>query len=49
MKNEENKKQPSIGLKIAKKARFAGTVVFMAGFVYAALLKRSLSYEKKAQ
>ena len=45
MKNE-NKKQPNIGLRVLKKVSLMGTVVFMSGVMYAALLKRSLRHEE---
>ena len=47
MKKEESKKQPNIGLRIARTAKFMGTVVFMSGIVYAALLKGGLDNAKK--
>ncbi len=47
MKREESKKQPNIGLKIVRTAKFMGTVVFMSGIVYAALLKGGLDNVKK--
>ena len=47
MKREESKKQPNIGLRIARTAKFMGTVAFMSGVFYAALLKGSLKNVKK--
>ena len=47
MKREESKKQPNIGLRMVRTAKFMGTVVFMSGIFYAALLKGGLKNVKK--
>lgn len=49
MKKRDKRGPLSIGRTTARKLRTAGTVVFMAGLVYVALLRRSFNYEKETK